>query len=282
MTRCIDAHHHLWKYSVEEYGWIGEAMQSLRRDFLPSDLHTEMAAAGVQASIAVQARQTLEETQWLLRLAEEHAFIAGVVGWAPIASAGFREQLDALAGHPKLKGLRHVLQDEPDDTYMLRDSFQRGLAALKGTGLVYDILIYERQLPFATELVDRNPDQVFVLDHLAKPKICAAEISPWRERLRELAERPNVHCKLSGMVTEADWSQWTIDDLRTYVDVALECFGATRLLAGSDWPVCTVAVGYGRWWQTLRELVSGLSLTEQASILGGNATRVYGLEGNEA
>ena len=251
-------------------------MPMLRRDFLPPELYDEMIAAGVQASIAIQARQTFDETRWLLHLAEQHAYIAGVVGWAPIADSGFREQLETLAGHPKLKGLRHVLQDEPDD-YMLRGSFQRGLAALQGTGLVYDILIYERQLSFATQLVDRHPNQVFVLDHLAKPKICAAEISPWRRRLRELALRPNVHCKLSGMVTEADWNQWKIVDLHPYVEVAVECFGPARLLAGSDWPVCTIAASYGKWWQTLRELISGLSSAEQAGILGGNASRVYSL-----
>jgi len=276
MTRCVDAHHHLWKYSAEKYGWIGDEMPMLRRDFLPPELYDEMIAAGVQASIAIQARQTFDETRWLLHLAEQHAYIAGVVGWAPIADSGFREQLETLAGHPKLKGLRHVLQDEPDD-YMLRGSFQRGLAALQGTGLVYDILIYERQLSFATQLVDRHPNQVFVLDHLAKPKICAAEISPWRRRLRELALRPNVHCKLSGMVTEADWNQWKIVDLHPYVEVAVECFGPARLLAGSDWPVCTIAASYGKWWQTLRELISGLSSAEQAGILGGNASRVYSL-----
>jgi L-fuconolactonase len=277
MSYCVDAHFHLWQYSTAEYGWIGDSMKALRRDFLPEDLRREMSGAGVHTAIAVQARQSLEETRWLLSLAHQNPFMAGVVGWAPIASADFPRQLEALAADAALKGLRHVLQDESVDRYMLRDDFNRGIAALGGTGLVYDILVFERQLPFAVQLVDRHPSQVFVLDHLAKPKIRSGEISPWREQFRELARRPNVWCKLSGMVTEADWQRWTMDDLRPFVEVALECYGPRRLLAGSDWPVCTLASSYPRWWQTLRQLVSPLTLAEQQAVLGGNATRVYGL-----
>ena len=276
--RCIDAHHHLWSYSSDEYGWIGDEMQELRRDFLPPDLRAEMESAGVDGTVAVQARQTLQETRWLLDLAQEYPFIEAVVGWAPIASPDFSRMLEPLRGEKKLKGLRHVLQDEPDDRYALSDDFQRGLAALAGTGLVYDILIYERHLPVAIELVDRNPNQRFVVDHLAKPKIAAGEISPWRENLRELARRENVVCKVSGMVTEADWQRWTMSDLQPYLETALECFGASRLLAGSDWPVCTVATSYQRWWQTLRAWASPLTVEEQQSIFGGNAMRVYQLE----
>ena len=277
---CVDAHHHLWNYSAEEYGWIGPEMTALRRDFSPADLRVEMAAAGVDASIAVQARQTVEETRWLLRLAHENAFIAGVVGWAPIASAEFGRELEALAGEAKLKGLRHILQAEPD-AYMLSDAFEHGMKVLEGSGLayglVYDILVYERQLSAAIELVDRHPKQVFVLDHLAKPRIAAHELEPWRTMMRALARRANVYCKLSGMTTEAEWKTWILNDLRPYFDVILECFGVERLLAGSDWPVCTLAVSYGRWWQTMREMVKDLSDAEQEKILGGNAVRVYGL-----
>lgn len=274
--RCVDAHHHLWNYSVEEYGWIGPEMAALQRDFGPADLRAEMVAAGVEASVAVQARETVEETRWLLRLAHENEFIAGVVGWAPIAGAEFAKELESLAADAKLKGLRHVLQAEPD-AYMLCDAFELGMKVLEGSGLVYDILVYERQLKAAIELVDRHPKQVFVLDHVAKPLIAAGELEPWRTLMRELARRPHVHCKLSGMTTEADWKTWTVEDLRPYYDVVLECFGPERLLAGSDWPVCTLAVSYGRWWQTLRELVGGLSKAEQERILGGNAVCVYGL-----
>lgn len=277
--RCIDAHHHLWSYSLDEYGWIDDSMLALRRDFLPAELEAVTSAAGVEATIAVQARQTLEETRWLLNFVRKHACIAGVVGWAPIASPEFPAVLEELRENQNLRGLRHVLQGELDEAYALRGEFQRGIAALQGTGLVYDILIYERQLPMALELVDRNPNQMFVLDHLAKPKIALGELSPWRENLRELAHRPQVVCKVSGMVTEAHWEAWTPGDLEPYLDAALECFGPGRLLAGSDWPVCTLATSYERWWKTLRQWASKLSAAEQECILGANAVRTYQLEG---
>jgi L-fuconolactonase len=280
--RCIDAHHHLWRYSAAEYGWISDSMEELRRDFLPGDLEAEAKSAHIDAAIAVQARQTMQETYWLLELARENPFMAGVVGWASIISPEFPKLLGELCVHPKLKGLRHVLQDESDDGYALRGEFQRGIHALAGTGLVYDILIYERHLPAAVPLVDRNPNQIFVLDHLAKPKIAMQEISPWRENLRELARRPNVNCKVSGLVTEANWEAWTVRDLEPYLEIALECFGPERLLAGSDWPVCLLATRYQRWWETLRQWVSKLSDFEQGNILGGNAVRVYRLEGESA
>jgi L-fuconolactonase len=278
MALRIDAHHHLWQYSPEEYGWIGDAMQTLQRDFTPADLKREMEPASIDGAVAVQARQTLEETRWLLRLADANTFLRGIVGWAPLASPEFSRHLDDFSAHPKLKGLRHVLQDEPQDDYMLREDFNRGVAALAGTGLVYDILIYEKHLPIAAEFVDRHPNQVFVLDHLAKPPIREQRLAPWREHLRTLAARPHVFCKLSGLVTEADWQHWTIDDLRPYFDTALDCFGPSRLLAGSDWPVCLLATGYTRWWQTLSELISSLSNSEQAAILGENAMRIYRLD----
>ncbi len=281
MVPFVDAHHHLWRYSAAEYGWITEEMPGLQRDFLPGELRQQMESAGIQSTVCVQARQTMQETETLLRFAAEHAWIAGVVGRAELAAPNFPTQLDGLLRNPKLKGLRHVLQDEPDPAFVLRPDFQRGLSAMKGTGLVYDILIYAPQLPVATELADRHPDQVFVLDHLAKPKIAAHEISPWREDLRDLARRPNVWCKLSGMVTEADWQRWTPDDLRPYLDVALEAFGPRRLLAGSDWPVCTLAASYSRWWQVLRAWAARLSAGEQEAIFAQNAADVYRL-GTEA
>jgi L-fuconolactonase len=278
MAASIDAHHHLWRYTAAEYGWIGDEMLSLRRDFLPDDLRREMECAGVQATVCVQARQTLEETAALLRYADEHPWIAGVVGWARIAADDFPEQLEVLLRSAKMKGLRHVLQDEKDPEFALRSDFQRGLKLMKGTGLVYDVLIYAPQLPVVVEVVDMHPEQAFVLDHLAKPKIAAGEMSPWQEDLRELAMRPNVWCKVSGMVTEANWQQWTPNDLRPYLDAALEAFGPRRLLAGSDWPVCTLASSYSRWWQVLRMWAASLSASEQEAIFGRNATEVYGLE----
>lgn len=278
MTPCIDAHHHLWRYIPAEYGWITEEMRSLRRDFLPGELRQEMESAGVQAAVCVQARQTLEETEWLLQLAAENPWMAGIVGWAEIASEDFPAQLEVLRCNAKLKGLRHVLQDELDPMFALRSEFQRGLRALRGTGLVYDILITAAQLPVATELADRHPQQIFVLDHLAKPRIAEGSISPWREELRELAKRPNVWCKLSGMVTEANWNHWTEEDMRPYLDAALEAFGPRRLMAGSDWPVCTVASSYSQWWQLLRKWAGDLSADEQEAIFWRNAAEVYRLE----
>lgn len=282
MTDRIDSHHHLWQYSELEFGWISDQMQPLRRDFLVSDLTAELAAAGVQGTVAVQARQSLEETRWLLQCAGECPGIRGVVGWAPLASPDFERELEELVTHPRLKGLRHVLQDEPDDRFMLGDGFNRGIEALSGANLVYDILIYERHLPIAAQFVDRHPDQLFVLDHLAKPLIRKQQLDPWRENVRQLASRPNVSCKVSGMVTEADWQRWSIDDLRPYFETALQCFGPERLLAGSDWPVCLLGTSYSRWWQTLAELAGELSTSEQEAILGGNAMRIYRLEGGNS
>jgi L-fuconolactonase len=280
MVSCVDAHHHLWRCHPAEYGWIDEEMRSLRRDFLPPELREEMESAGVHAAICVQARHTPAETEWLLGLAAEHSWMAGVVGWAPIPSEDFPAQLERLLRSAKFKGLRHVLQNEADPAFALRPEFERGLRAMRGTGLVYDILIFAPQLPVAMELADRHPEQAFVLDHLAKPKIAAGEMSPWHEQLRELARRPNVCCKLSGMVTEASWQQWMEEDLRPYLDAAFEAFGPRRLLAGSDWPVCTVASTYSRWWQMLRAWARELSAGEQEAIFGRNAAEVYRLEGN--
>jgi L-fuconolactonase len=273
----VDAHHHFWRYDPAQYDWIDDEMAALRRDFLPEDLEITKRAAGVGAVVSVQARQSIEETDFLLEEAQRHGFIAGVVGWAPLVSPTVDADLDRFAAHAKLKGLRHVLQGEPDG-YMLRDEFSRGLRSLRPHGLVYDILIYEHQLPQAIELVDRHPEQPFVLDHSAKPPIRAREIEPWRTRLRELARRPHVTCKLSGLVTEADYLAWTGETLRPYVETVIECFGPGRVLFGSDWPVCLVACEYEAWVGLVQGYVARMSSDERAAILGGTAQRVYGLE----
>jgi len=276
MAEIIDAHHHLWQYSEAEYGWILPEMSLLRRDFMPDDLDREMRIAGVDGAVVVQARQSLAETHWLLECAERSPSIRGVVGWAPLTERDASDVLSRLAESPKLKGLRHINQDEPDG-FMLKEEFNRGIALMAGTGLVYDILIYERQLPEALEFVRRHPQQSFVLDHLAKPKIRAGEIEPWRSNLLALAGCGNVTCKISGMVTEADWSSWTLEELTPYLDAALEAFGPERLMAGSDWPVCLLASGYSRWWETVSLWLEELSVPDRASILGGTAQRVYRL-----
>ncbi len=277
MIERIDAHHHLWRYSKKEYGWIAANMASIARDFLPQDLQKVLMSSGMQGSIAVQARQTLEETQSLLNFAQEFPFIRGVVGWAPIARPEFPQVLERFHHFEKLKGFRHVVQDEPDEAFLLRPDFNASIALFKRYGLVYDILIFERQLPAAISFVDRHPAQVFVLDHIAKPRIRDRVLEPWRTNIRELARRENVFCKLSGMVTEAHWAQWSLPDLLPYFEVVLDAFGPRRLMAGSDWPVCLLAATYQTWFSTLREFISRLSSAEQEMILGGVASEVYSL-----
>ncbi len=277
MAETIDAHHHLWKYTAAEYGWIDDAMSALRRDFLTDDLMGEMRVAGVDGAVAVQARQALEETRWLLEAARQSEAIRGVVGWAPIASGELVKALEEFAGEPKLKGLRHIIQGEEDRNYILRDDFNEGIRTLTQSGLVYDILIYEWHLPQTIAFVDQHPDQVFVLDHVAKPRIREGVLEPWASHMKELAMRQNVWCKVSGMVTEADWRQWNADTLRPYLDVVVEAFGPRRLMAGSDWPVCLVACGYGQWFELLRKYFANFSQTEREKVFGLTAVEVYRL-----
>jgi L-fucono-1,5-lactonase len=274
----VDSHQHFWRYDAQEYDWIADDLAAIRRDFLPADLAREVAAAGVDAVVSVQARQSLAETRWLLDLAEKNAFVAGVVGWVPLVSASVADTLAELAANPRLRGVRHVLQGEADPAFAARPDFNRGIAALRGLGLAYDVLVYERQLPAAIALVDRHPDQVFVVDHVGKPRIRDGAVSPWRERMCELARRPNVFCKLSGMVTEADLRAWTRPMLQPYADVVLEAFAPSRVMFGSDWPVCLAACPYSRWLATVRELCAGLSAGERENVLGGTARSAYGLD----
>jgi L-fuconolactonase len=278
----IDAHHHLWRYAPSEYGWIDEGMAALRRDFLPSDLIAAMATAGIDGTIAVQARQMMEETHWLLDLADATDAIRGVVGWADIAGEEFPGVMEEFDGRAKLKGLRHVIQGEKDEHYILREDFNSGIRTLLGSGLVYEILIYERHLTDTIEFVDQHPKQVFVLDHVAKPLISGGVLEPWATRMKELGRRENVWCKVSGMVTEADWrvagkAAWSPEKLKPYLDVAVEAFGPSRLMAGSDWPVCLVASGYAEWFHVLKDYFAGFSDTQRASVFGGTAIEVYGL-----
>jgi len=273
----IDSHHHFWKYNKAEYGWMNDQMARIRRDFLPSDLKQEIDAAGIDGVVSVQARQTVQETQVLLDFADDNEFIKGVVGWAPLIDADLSKALDRFKGREKLKGYRHVLHDEEDDRYMLRDDFNDGVAKLKDYGLTYDILIFEKHLPQTLQFVDRHPNQIFIVDHIAKPRIRDGLRSPWQGLMIELSHRPNIYCKVSGMATEADWQNWTEDELRPYFDTVLSAFGATRLMFGSDWPVCLVAVEYVRWANLVKKWVSELSADEQERLLGGSAAEAYGL-----
>src|SRR6267143_984184 len=240
----IDAHQHFWIYHQREYGWIVDSMAVLRRDFLPADLKPELEGSGFQGCVAVQARQTLEETRWLLELAEQAPFILGVVGWVDLRSPRLRFELESFAGKSKLVGVRHIVQSEPDERFLLRPDFLRGVAMLEEFDLTYDILIYPRHLPVAAEFVARFPRQRFVLDHLAKPPIKSGDLDSWACGIRELAQAPNVFAKLSGLVTEADWQNWKPEHIIPCLDVAFECFGPSRLMIGSDWPVCMVAAPY--------------------------------------
>lgn len=272
----IDAHHHFWRYTPDEYGWIDDTMASIRRDFLPADLAPEISAAGIDAVLSVQARQSLAETEFLLTHAHENPWIAGVVGWVPLVDPAVATILEPLAHNPQLKGIRHVLQAEPD-AYMDRPDFNAGLAQLRAFSLTYDILVYHAQLPSAIRLVDRHPNQVFVLDHIAKPAIRAGELRPWARDIAELARRPNVFCKLSGIVTEADYKTWTYDQVLPYMEGALEAFTPARLMFGSDWPVCRVAVTYTDWIHTVERFASPLSAAEREALFHTTAARAYRL-----
>jgi L-fuconolactonase len=272
----IDSHHHLWQFTTAEYGWIDASMGVLRRDFLPGDLELETSASGIDGTVAVQARQTLEETRWLLELAGQSELIQGVVGWAPIASEDFVQTLEGLRKNPLLKGLRHVVQGEPAG-FLDSAEFNRGIAAMRGTGLVYDVLIFARQLEEATRFVDRHPQQSFVLDHIAKPDIVHDGFDAWSKGIRELARRGNIVCKLSGMVTEADWKTWSPASLKPYYETVLEAFGPARMMMGSDWPVLNVACSYGRWFETVAEWIAPLSANDRGQIEGGTAARIYSL-----
>jgi L-fuconolactonase len=273
----IDAHQHFGRYNPDEYGWIDDSMERLRRDFLPSDLEPELERAGFGGCIAVQARQTFAEMRWLLELAKAFSFILGVIGWVDLKSKDVRSQLRELADNPKLLGVRHVVQGEPDDRFMLRPHFLQGVEVLEEFSLTYDILIYARHLPVAAEFVQRFPKQRFVLDHLAKPFIKRGEMEPWGSDLRRLAEFPNVYCKLSGMVTEADWQAWTPEQITPYLDVAFECFGPERLMIGSDWPVSTVASSYSRTMNVVLDFLTGHADADREAILGGTAAKLWRL-----
>ena len=273
----IDAHQHFWRYDPREYGWIDDSMAALRRDFLPADLKPELERNGFQGCVAVQARQTLDETTWLLELAEHAPFILGVVGWVDLRSPQLRFELESLAGKSKLVGVRHIVQSEPDERFLLQPNFLRGIAMLEEFDLAYDILIYTKHLPVAAEFVARFPRQRFVLDHLAKPPIKRGAVDTWARGIRELAANPNVYAKVSGLVTEADWQAWKPEDMRPYLDVAFQRFGPKRLMIGSDWPVCMVAGSYSRVMDVVKDYLGKYAAEEREAVLGGNAAKFWKL-----
>jgi L-fuconolactonase len=273
----VDAHQHFWRYSPAEYEWIDDSMAVLRHNFLPDNLKPELESNDFHGSVAVQARQTLEETRWLLELVERSSWILGVVGWVDLRSPDVRSQLKTLAQHSKLVGIRHIVQSEPDDRFLLQPEFMRGISTLEEFNLAYDILIYTRHLPVAAEFVECFPRQRFVLDHLAKPPIRSGNIDSWAQGISRLAAFPNVFCKLSGLVTEADWRHWQPEQIIPFLDVAFESFGPDRLMIGSDWPVCLVAASYAKVVEVVKSYLRQNKPECLDRVLGGNAQRFWRL-----
>jgi len=273
----IDTHHHFWYYNPVDFDWIDDDMAKIRKNFLPENLKDTLKNTGVEGVVTVQARQIMEETDWLLQLAADNDFMRGVVGWLPLAADNIEEHLAKYSENSKLKAARHVVQGEPDPEFILGKEFNHGISQLKKFGLVYDILIFEHQLLNTIRFVDQHPDQQFVLDHIAKPRIKANELEPWAKNIRELAKRKNVCCKISGMVTEADFKNWTEEQLKPYFYVVIEAFGPNRLLYGSDWPVCLVATEYADWLGLVKKQLAKFSDDEQNMIFYKNAVEVYQL-----
>ncbi|TWU15579.1 amidohydrolase family protein [Allorhodopirellula heiligendammensis] len=275
----IDSHHHLWAYDPAEYPWINHEMAVLKQDFLAAELREIAGEHGVDGFISVQARQSVAETQALLDIAAAEPLVAGVVGWAPFAAPDVAALIDQFAENGKLKGFRHVVQDEPDDRFLDRADFNAGIRALADRHLVFDLLVFPKQLAAAIDFADRHPDIPMVLDHIAKPAIAAEAFDGiWREQFCELAKRKNVACKFSGVATEVREASWSIDTIRPYWDVAVSAFGTDRLMYGSDWPVCLLATQYGRWLDTVHQLAAEFAEAERAQFYSGNATRIYRLD----
>ena len=276
MNNRIDAHQHFWKFDPVRDSWIDETMQKIQRDFLPEDLLPLLQENQFSGCVAVQASQSEEETDFLVDLAAKNQFIKGVVGWVDLRNENIEERLNHFSSNKIIKGFRHVVQGEADD-FMLRKDFQNGISALKQFNYTYDILIFHRQLPAAIELVNQFPDQPFVIDHIAKPDIKSGEISSWKKGIQEISKAENVSCKISGMVTEADWKKWKTDDLKPYLDVIFENFSADKLMFGSDWPVLNVASDYAEVVKTLEDYIVRLSVKNQNKIWFENAISFYKL-----
>ena len=276
----VDAHHHFWDPAAADYPWMTDELARIRRRFAPEDLEPLLGPAGVDATVVVQTRSSLDETREFLRVAAATTFVRGVVGWTDLTDAAVADtiaELRAGAGGERLVAIRHQVHDEPDADWLRRADVRRGIAAVGEAGLVYDLLLRPRELPAALDTVRALPAVRFVIDHLAKPPIRDGELEPWASLIRPFGREPHVWAKVSGMVTEADWESWTPADLAPYVDIAIETFGPQRLLVGSDWPVCLLAGSYGEVLEAARSLLARLGPDERAAILGGNALKVYGL-----
>ena len=276
----IDAHQHFWKLDLPfNYGWLHtQQHEPICRSYLPADLKTHLDKCGIDKSVFVQTQHDVAENRWVLGLAEQNDFIAGVVGWVDLASEECESQLDEFRDHAKFVGIRHVVQDEPDDDFIIQPDVIRGLKVLEKHGVPYDLLFYTKHLKHAAQLGRELPDLPMVIDHLSKPKIKDQITDGWEEDLKAAAKFPNIYCKLSGMVTEADWNDWKPADLKPYVETALEAFGPERCMYGSDWPVCELAATYEEVYNALVEVVGKISDTERTQIFGATATKFYGLD----
>jgi len=273
----IDSHQHFWKYDAVRHPWITDRMSALKRDFMPNELDGERAAHGIDATILVQVDQSENETLFLLELADRHPSIGAVVGWVDLRSPRIEDRLRHFSQFEKLRGFRHIAEVE-SERFLVRDDFCRGIACLRQFGFIYEILIYPKQLQAALELVTRFPDQPFVIDHMAKPEVRTKNIAGWTAVMREIAKNPNVYCKVSGLVTEADWDHWKKEDFRPYLDVVLDAFGTERLMFGSDWPVCTLAASYQQVLEIIEEYVREYPADVKGKIFGGNAAHFYRLK----
>ena len=273
----IDAHQHFWQYDAVKYDWIDDSMAAIRQSFMPSDLKNLLEQNQVDGTVLVQVNQSMDENNFMLSLAKENDFIRGVVGWVDLQSENITEELTILKQHNKLKGFRHILQAEKDADFMLRPNFKRGIAALAAFNYTFDVLIYPHQLAAARVMVNSYPNQLFVIDHLAKPYIKNRFIDNWKYDLQDIAAHENVHCKISGMFTEANWTDCSLSDLKPYLDVAVEAFGIKRLLFGSDWPVCLLATDYKNNLSVMQEYFKTFSSTEQQQFFAQNAINFYNL-----
>lgn len=273
----IDGHQHFWRYNPERHGWITDDMEVIRQDFLPKELEQIYRHNDIDGCVAVQVDQTESESEYLLAFSRMHDFIRGVVGWVDLRGSDLKERLEYYSGEKKMKGFRHIVQGESDPDFLLGEDFCKGIGLLKSYTFTYDILVYHHQLAQVEIFVKKFPDQPFIIDHIAKPAIANHDIRRWATHMRAIARNENVYCKLSGMVTEADISNWTYDDIAPYVDVVLECFGTSRLVYGSDWPVCLVAASYEEQFGVVQKAIEKLSPAEKKKILGENAIRFYNL-----
>jgi L-fuconolactonase len=273
----IDSHQHFWKFDPVRDSWIDERMAVIRRDFMPEDIEPLLSARGIDGCVSVQADQSEEENTFLLAHADQHDFIKGVVGWVDLQAPDIHERLRYYSQFKKMKGFRHILQGEKQRDFMLRPEFKRGISALRSFGYTYDILIYADQLKFMEKFIEAFPDQPFVIDHLAKPYIRDKKIDEWKKDMMSICKYDNVFCKVSGMITEADWQHWKNEDFKPYLDVIIEGFGMSRLMYGSDWPVCLVAGSYAKTSNVVKEFFSTFTANEQAAFFGGNAIRFYNL-----